>query len=413
VNLEVPIEMIDLGLSSGTAARTFARSAVRLDAEHYDGATYYFEIVASNANQNYDYAVELIDVDNGNETRCSKAVPYSTTTPTRLRTPAFTPASGNNEYQVRLSGTDLDDELKVYAARIIVVQNNATKTRIQIPLLSGPFDFTSNAPDASADDTDSITYAQKYPDHFSLWKKDESVWGDIAPGTPWTLEAVFGTFRPYGGEPDGWTNLALFKRIDEENSVQVAGTELTHGFEHGLETVDFANDAVNFDDLGEFEVKYKLVPTGGFTYFSGVARACLYVKLTNLNKGEVYWRVSRKASVNAAGINTLQRVLWNQDHYTHPGTYFEATGRDVTLSGFTIGALDAGTSDAGCAGTTVSGSEIDFTSTVKALERTTLDLIPNLINGNRYLATINNPLWETQTIVITSGSLAVTFSEAP
>jgi len=413
VNLEVPLEMVDLGISSSTAATTFTRSAIRLDADDYDGATYYFEFVGSNSNGNNDYAVELIDMDNGNDSKCHETVPQGTATPTRFRTEAFIPATGNNEYQVRLAGTELDDELKVYAARIVVVQNNATKTRIQIPLSSGPFNFSSNAPDASVDDTDSITYTQRYPDHFSLWKKDESVWGDIASGTPWTLEAVFGTFKPYGGEPDGMTNLSLFKRIDDENAIQVVVTELTHGLNYGLESVDFANDADNFDDLGQFEVKYKLVPTGGFTYFSALARASLYVKLTNLNKGEVYWRLSRKASVSVAGTNALQRVLWNGNNYSHPKVYFQATGRDATLSGMTIGALDAETSDSGTSGSMVSGSEIDFTSTTKALERMTTDLIPNLINGNRYVARIDNPLWESETIVITSSALVVTFSEAP
>jgi hypothetical protein len=193
----------------------------------------------------------------------------------------------------------------------------------------------------------------------------------------------------------------------------VAGTELTHGFDHGLESIDFANDAMNFDDLGEFEVKYKLVPTGGFTYFSALARACLYVKLTNLNKGEVYWRLSRKASVSAAGTNALQRVLWSGDDYLRPEVFYEATGRDATLSSMTIGVLDVGASDSSPTGSTVSGSEIDFSSTTKALERTTTDLTPFLTKGNRYVARIDNPYWESETIVVTSSSLVVSFSEVP
>jgi hypothetical protein len=309
---------------------------------------------------------------------------------------------------VRLAGTELHDELKVYAARIVVVQKSATKTRIQISLLSGPFDFTSNALDASVDWLESVAYTQRYPDHFSLWKKDESVWGDIAPGAPWTLEAVFATFGL-----DGTTQVSLFKRIDEENSIPVADTELTHGFDYGLESVDFANDAANFDNLSEFEVKYKLTRNGCFTCTSALARASLYVKLTNLNKGEVYWRLSRKAAVSGAGAHGLQRVLWNMDNYSHPEVYSEATGRDAVLSGLAIGAADAGTGDAGSDGSSVPDSGIDFTTTTKRLERTTTDLVPNLTDGNRYVARVNNPFWESETMVITNSSLVVTFSEVP
>lgn len=46
VNLEVPIEMVDYGLNSFTSGRVFDRSAVYLDTDDYDNATYYFEVVA-------------------------------------------------------------------------------------------------------------------------------------------------------------------------------------------------------------------------------------------------------------------------------------------------------------------------------------------------------------------------------
>jgi hypothetical protein len=55
LNLEVPLEMVDLGLRSErrqqrypSGVTDFRRSWIYLDPDDYDGATYYFEIVAKN-----------------------------------------------------------------------------------------------------------------------------------------------------------------------------------------------------------------------------------------------------------------------------------------------------------------------------------------------------------------------------
>ena len=127
-------------------------------------------------------------------------------------------------------------------------------------------------------------------------------------------------------------------------------------------------------------------------------------------KGEVYWRIARQASSSLSALNTAQRVLLNTDNYSNPIVYNESTGRDSVLGTVAISVWDAQTSDSATCGGGVSPAAIDFASDTKTLERTTTDLIPYLISGNRYLAGINRT---DGTIVVTSSSLIVTFSKVP
>ncbi|MDY6950740.1 MAG: LamG-like jellyroll fold domain-containing protein [Thermodesulfobacteriota bacterium] len=406
INLEVPIEMIDSGISSRATTENFIRSAIRLDEADYDGATYYFEIVAENID-NYDHTVELADISNSH-IKSTITVPGDTDVPTRWRSKPFTPNSGNNEYQLRLYGEATENILKVYAARIVVVQVNATRTRIQIPLLSGSATAYSNLLGIGTDTTSATTYTQNLPDGFSLWQKDLSAWGDLADGAPWTLEAVFGSTNG-----SYLANVCLFNKTKEDNDpgtpYPVTASELSQGNGYALQTVDFAADSANFDgeDVEQFEVRHRV---GDASCQSRLARAALYVRLINLNKGEVYWRLARKGAASSGAINTVQRVLVNTDNYTTPSVYSQSTGRDSDLGTIAISVWDAQTSDFDTSGSHVSSAAIDLPSTTKSLVRTATNLSPDLRSGNRYLACI---IGSDGTIVVTSSSLVVSFSESP
>ena len=403
VNLEVPIEMIDRGISSiDTGNIKFKRSMVSLNEADYDGDTYYFEIVAKNTNTTTAYSVYLRDMTNAVD-KTSYLVPANTTSPTRFRTTSpFVPVDNTDiEYRVKLPQTAAADQLVVYAARIIVVQANATKTRIQIPLLNHGYNGLSHGTGAGSDNTSSTAYTQSSPVRYSLWQKDVSAWGDIPvpPATPWTFEAVARTTSA--------TETSYVSLFNYTDNTQVTVTEhgATGGTGFQLMTADFASDATNFDDSDEFEVRHYI--TNG-TYVSALSRAALYVRLTNLNKGEVYWRFSRKISSSANNTNGCQRILLDTSKYTSPEIYNESTGWESILGDITLKVFDAGTSDSSKTGSAVSNSDINFNSGVRGRQRTTTDLIPYVTSGNRY---IRNIVWTSGTIDVASCWLVVKFAD--
>ncbi|MBW2174149.1 MAG: hypothetical protein JRF64_05810, partial [Deltaproteobacteria bacterium] len=171
VNLEVPLEMIDRGISSFTGTRTHKRSSIYLNMAEYNGDTvnYYFEIVADNDNTTTAYDVYLRDMTNGSDKITVSVDPD--TDRVRYRDQFF-PVPGNNEYRMKIQATAALDQIKVYAARIIVVQTNATQTRIQIPLLNHGFNGSANGTGAATDTLKITTYSQNAETRFSLWHKD-------------------------------------------------------------------------------------------------------------------------------------------------------------------------------------------------------------------------------------------------
>lgn len=402
LDLEVPIEMLDRGISSqeglpGTT-QLYRNSEVMLDDGDYDGDTeeYYFEIVASNANTSTGYSVYLHDATNGVD-RTSYLVPANTQIKRFRTTTSFPRASGNNKYRLVLDNTAVVDQLKIFAARIIVVQTNATYTRIQIPLLNHAHDGFDNDTDVGSDNVSSPTYSQEDEDRFTLWKKDLSVWGDIASGTPWSFEAVM---RNYTGST---AYVSLFNKTD---NAQVTATELSRGGTFQLQTVDFATNAASFGDGDghegdEFEVRH---------YTSILARAALYVRLTNLTWGEVYWRFTRKQSSSSSVTHAYQRVLLNTSNYTNPVVYHEATGYETGSGVISTRVFDVGTSDSGTTGSPILNSAIEFNSTSRASYRNTTPLIDDVTSGNSYIHDIIETT-EGSTISVASDWLVVTFSD--
>jgi hypothetical protein len=173
LNLEVPIDMVDHGLEAptGTGTTNFNRSRIFLDADHYDGATYYFEIVAKNT----DSSAKSVYFRRTTSTATDHAtitVPAGTANFTRYRVSlSVNPLAGKNEYLVRLTQTTSAAQLIVSAARVIVQQTNATKTRIQIPLVQKEHDLYANGA-GRVDTTTSNSYTQGDEDKYSLWMKD-------------------------------------------------------------------------------------------------------------------------------------------------------------------------------------------------------------------------------------------------
>lgn len=336
IDLVVPIEMVDASLGSlETGATIYDRSKVYLDSDNYDGATYYFEIVASNAHADTDYDVDLYDVT-GSAVKATITVPANTSL-TRYRSDAWTPAdTANRVYAVRTPQTEHVPDtgtrvIIVRTARIIIVQTNATKTRIQIPLTQNRDDMEgwsiagidgNEATYGCVNMTISTTYEQGAanavfdftgPEAFSQFYKDSSQYATI---DHWTFEAVITI-----ADGDERVSATLWNVTDDE---QVSDTELSHTGDvlNTLKTVDFDDDADNFSDLDIFEVYIKS-SEGSSAY---LLRSCLYVTLTDLSKAEIIWRVGKSltAGKTAKGFTESQALI-NIAANTNIVAYYEVT----------------------------------------------------------------------------------------
>lgn len=367
MNLEVPLEMVDLGLSVPGILYTFYIVRMQLNPDDYDGATYYFEIVATNE----DDVDRDVDLRVGAATKVSVTIPANTLNPTRLKSSAFTPSAGANDYDIRLPITNTFQDVKVYAGRIIVKQVNATKTRIQIPLVQSAHDSVAVSNEFFLCETTSNDYEQPLGRIFSLWKKVIANFADLATGNCWSFEAII-----RGNKATATAYAALFNKTDD---VMVAGTEVSVlGETETRVQADFADDAGNFDNLDEFEVRIKKLGGGARGY---IMAARLYVKLTNLSKAEILYRVAKGRSATASAYDVPhQRTLLDTSLFSSPTIYFEGVGYcpDNVERLFL---RDHGENDSGVNGSDVVNSGINFNSAIKIRIRTN-SITPT--SGNRF-----------------------------
>lgn len=373
LNLEVPLEMVDQGLAalSGTGASNFQRSSIYLDPSDYDGATYYFEIVARNT----DSTARSVYLRSSTTDYATIVVPAGTVGYTRFgQATHWTPVTGKSLYLARLDRTSSADQLIVQSARIVVRQTNATKTRIQIPLAQMGHDGYQ-AGFGWVDGTTSTAYSQGNSDYYSVWRKDSSRYADLNGTNPWTLEAAL-----YNTGATATAYAALFNR---SSGLQVAGAEISvTGSTITLVDVSFSDGATNFVHGSEYEVRIR---TNNGSYRANLASAArLYVSLTNLSKADVVYRTGRMSAGTSETHLVEQRTLFDSALFTNPTIYFEATGLCAD-AGTRVFLRDHGTSDSGTGGSDVTGSGINFSSAAKIRVRSAAI---NPTAGDRFYARV-------------------------
>ncbi|MDY6988208.1 MAG: right-handed parallel beta-helix repeat-containing protein [Thermodesulfobacteriota bacterium] len=394
VDLEVPIEMVDYGLNSlaGSSTTNYKRSWVYLDPADYHNATYYYEIVATNTHTTSAYNVYLRSTSTST-TYATISVPANTTEPKRFRSTQFTPAVGKKEYLVRVSQTPTAAQLKVFTARIIVQQTNADYSRIQIPMVHRVFNVAADGP-GYVDQRALTSWGQTNPNRYCLWEKDESKYDDLT-GATWTLETVLDHDLS-----SGTSYVALYNATTGQ---QVSGTEISlYGDVIDLLDTSFSNTAANFSDGEDFELRIRSSTTADQ---AELRRACLYVKLTNLTRAEVLYRVAGRVRSTTGKNFVYQRALVDTGVFTNPEVYFQASGWCVDPTP-TVHLGDHGTNDVGTTGVTdVTGSAITF-SALKTVQRTSAITITS---GNRFFGRTENT---TSNMDLTSAFVVITFPTA-
>jgi hypothetical protein len=180
---EVSFEMVDYSLSSSSSeAITFYRTYTQLNAADFDGnPQFYFEIDYVNADAS-DRTITLRDITNLSD-RATATATQSTSDNTRTRSTAFSPASGEVVYAITVPQTTGNNAVKIWAARIVVVQDStATKTVIDIPLLSEiSYGYTQlNDYIGYVGRQTGTTYGQYNPTFHTRWLKTASNWGTVS-----------------------------------------------------------------------------------------------------------------------------------------------------------------------------------------------------------------------------------------
>jgi hypothetical protein len=253
------------------------------------------------------------------------------------------------------------------------VQTNATKTRIQIPLVQRYY-TASLGTAGNVDVSPYIGYNQPNPERYSLWKKNTSDYANLAASNPWTLEAVLDI---------NVGNLGCASLFNATTGQQVSSSEIcTSNTSATLRDVNFSNSVANFSEGDNFEVKIFADDQTGQIELRSAAR--LYVRLENLRKAEVYYRVGRQRSGTAAVEMAEQRALIDKTKFSNPAIFFESSGYCADTSAHLFLA-DDGTNDYGTGGSNIAQSGINFSSGTKAIKRSG-DITANITSGNRFYA---------------------------
>ncbi len=364
INIQVPIELVDRGLLSSTAAVTFNRTRTSFNPLDYESQLndYYFEVVAQNINTTSSYNVSLVNSAGTAISSSVISIPANTSALTRFRV-AWTPSLSADNYRVKINATAVAGQVKVHSAKIIVHQTAATATKIYIPLAGGNINEdsgtdTTTAAIASATGSNAYqalgtaTANTTKTGTAYLWNKVSTNYDAISTAADaFTLETVTSTSKA--------STTATVGLFNKTTGLVVTGAETAlAGLTVGMTQKTFANNATNFTDTNAFEIRLKTSQGAQTAY---LYKAGLWVKLKYLRKAEIYFRLATRRYVPTSP-SSLQvpdgRFLWEPSEWTNPSVFFEANGQNPTTSASTISLQDNWASDSATAATTVTGSTL-------------------------------------------------------
>ena len=381
MKLESIIDFVDFGLSSTNALTLFLTTRRDFQTTDFDSATYYWEVVATNADglnahdvtlMWYDFAIATWKVDK------TVSVPAGTAAPTRIRSSSFTPTDSgavDPTWRCVQMPNAFGGSVKVFAARVVVVQTGATKTKLFIPMSSRDNDATAGGDAATLlDFQTTTTYGNLLPDSQAIWKYEAAKW---AAGT-----VVFIVGAVIVSSAAGQTvNMALVDRSDNSVVAEVSSPGADY------RTVRAVFTTADVVDGHEYEIRLKITDSDPpvahiIGQYAGYIEAIMGGSLSKLQS----YQRTNTATGTKSGSETMpwQRQLINVDNFDSPTAYFEATGREPTLGFATTSLRDHGVADSGTNGSNV--TTIAFDSTTRARQRSS-SISPD--NGDRFIGRID------------------------
>lgn len=377
MNLQVPIELTDQGLSSSTTPVLFERTRSTLDTSYYDGTvTYTFEINALNFDTN-PVAASLID--KSGTSVASLMIAGNTTSPFRTKV-VFAPTAGANEYRLQLDGTSSAGLLRVLSARVLITQVNASRTRIYIPLTGS--NLGVNVGDASSplEATSSMTYASLAT--ATLFTRNTTALSNLADSNAWELETLAATYNGAIGTVAFYNESRGTWITETQGYVSGAGVALIRSpFPEGVVNFDSTNEGDNYGVSIRCEVGCL---SGGVRLY----KAGLWATLTSLKHIEVFYRVGFGTSTSAQTVVDQERTRIDLSSFSNGSAKFRAVGTANNGSSATLDLVSLGTNDQGTATpNAVAGSTLSFSSSVKLPAESAGGL--SITNGDRYAPQMN------------------------
>ncbi|MEZ4873671.1 MAG: hypothetical protein R2827_15810 [Bdellovibrionales bacterium] len=361
IKLQVPIEMLDRSIASSFGGDlSFARTQTSFNTNDYDGVTATeFEVIATN-DDFVNRKVSLIDssdIEVG-----SIIIPASTSTMTRF-TGVFTPNSGYEIYRLQLEQTNSDMELKLISARMLISQENATKSKIFFPLLSSSDVPTRNDASAPVFSTSEETYQSI--DFRIPFIKRSNLFKNIVEYNGWEIEVLAGT-------TGGATGAFIFH--NNSHSSYLPTTE-TRFLEPNIQLATVSIDeGISYFATNNNGNSYELRLRCEFDCDLGTAniyKGGIWVRLENLTEAEVMFRnASAQPNLSSAATVIEDRTYLDIGRFSNPKVYFQA---DVTDDGSSSANIDlmSHIDDSGNAGLlSIAGSSLTFDNGSRVTQRT-------------------------------------------
>ena len=281
-----------------------------------------------------------------------------TTDAARFRSAAFVPTTGANNYVVRLPSTT-KDSLRVYAARIVIVQVAATKTKLQFPLLNANYSVFSSANDntVAVDSRTEATYGHTTSAYYSKWRHVAANLGTVAAGSSWEFEAILASSAA--------VNTVCSLCVDGDTATVLASvtstgtTVMRYVSAFADDDADFANDAI-----------FSCYIKGDDTNAAMLQRAALYVKLTPITKVECFLRYSFQIGAGTTAQSYgMQRLRLTTSSYSGDlvAYYSEAVGACADAANCYMPRAVISTSS--LSGVDISGAGIAFASATRGWMR--------------------------------------------
>jgi len=347
MHLVTVIELWDKGaqVTPFQSPRTFDTRSP-LDTADFDGATFYFEIVASVGGTDVSAASLL---DSSDTEVASVAIPdngINVADVTRARSTAFTPTSGADNYRVKIEGAGTNH---ITATRIIIVQEAATKTQTSWSLLSSLDDGVAQGADQLIWSNGNTSYTTSNTNSVIIELDKTKLDNIIAGSTAWEFNVMLWRLSATSAQA------SLFNKTD---NAQIASSEVsTTSTTPVLLTATFADSETSLDSGDQFEMRTKVTGSGS----ARTSHADLRVRLDSLAKSVTNYRFAR-GNTFGASVDVerwLQRILYDGTQFDQvDAVEHHCTASEVFADNSTIEVSDDNGNDDGVGGVDVASSAV-------------------------------------------------------
>jgi len=335
LDFEVTLDLIDSAISSEAGLDiNFLRGQISFEPDDYDGITdVSFEVMAQNFD-GQDRSVFLLDESDA--IIDTILIPAMTSQFTRLRTSGISLNPNLDSYKIALEGTSSASDLVVKSAKLIILQTDATKTKIFYPLLS-----TESAP-SSSDYSQPIfsTFSNSLMkgDSFITYLRETNMLSELTNFNSWELEAVVASSLDAEGKvslfnEDEQSEILGSQIVIEENTPTLGRAFLTEG----IENLSIENEGQEYSLRLSCEVDCN--PGDVRLYKAG-----LWIRLHNLKSLRLFHKLnSRHTNLSSDLTIEDERINIVDTNYSSPSFKFRGIASDgpVDSSDFELRRVNA------------------------------------------------------------------------